>query len=104
MLFRRRDHVRKCPVCRSDLACPLSWEPSDDEHWSVDLRCGDCEHRWNAIIDDQRAARYDLELDRDRRAIEGALAQLDLSRMTFEVEAFAEALSKDLIQPADFVA
>ena len=91
-------------MCRSDLACPMSWKPSDDEHWSIDLRCGDCEHRWNTVIDDQRAARYDLELDGDRRVIERALQQLDLSRMTLEAEAFAEALSKDLIQPADFVA
>ncbi|HEX2411110.1 MAG TPA: hypothetical protein VHJ39_08085 [Solirubrobacteraceae bacterium] len=54
----------------------MSWEPSGDEHWSIDLRCADCEHRWNAVIDDERAARYEAELDADRAMIEGSLLLL----------------------------
>ncbi|HEX2413397.1 MAG TPA: hypothetical protein VHJ39_19690 [Solirubrobacteraceae bacterium] len=81
----------------------MEWRPTDGEHWSIDLRCGDCGHGWNAVIDNRRAARYDVELDGDMRVIRRALDRLDLARMTLEVEAFALALAQDLIEPADFV-
>ena len=109
MLFRRSsrrrsDVLRRCPMCRSDLACPMAWAPSDDEHWLIDLRCGDCEHVWDAVIDNTRAARYDAELDGDMAAIRRALQRLDCARMAAEVDAFVAALSCDLIEPADFAA
>ena len=89
-------------MCRSDLACPTEWAPSDDEHWAIDLRCGDCGHEWDAVIDNRRAARYDVELDGDMDAIRRTLQRLDLARMATEVDAFAAALSRDLIEPVDF--
>jgi hypothetical protein len=103
-MFLRRDPLRRCPACRGRLACPLDWYESDDTHWHIDLRCGDCGHRWALEIDDSRAARYDIELDVDRTCIRRALERLDLERMADEVETFATALSRDLIEPADFVA
>lgn len=107
MLFRRasrrrRSLLRKCPCCHGRLVGPLSWEPSDDAHWRIDLRCGDCDHRWQAVIDDARAARYDIELDADLAVIRRALDRFDLARMAVEADAFADALSRDLISPADF--
>lgn len=80
----------------------MEWEPRDDAHWRVELRCGECGHRWETAMPDARAARYDMELDIDRYAIERTLRQLDLERMALEVEGFAIALSHDLIEPADF--
>ncbi len=104
MLFRRRnrDPLRSCPSCRSRLACPVDWAPADDAHWHIELRCGDCGHRWELDVHDSRAARFDLELDADQRAIRRTLSCLDLERMATEVETFAAALSRDLIEPADF--
>jgi hypothetical protein len=108
MLFRRAsrrredDLLRSCPVCRSRLACPVDRNPSDDSHWHIDLRCGDCGFWWEMVIGDGRAARYDIELDQDRATIQHALRHLDLERMAFEVETFAVALSRDLNEPADF--
>ena len=72
--------------------------------WLIDLRCGDCEHVWDAVIDNTRAARYDAELDGDMAAIRRALQRLDCARMAAEVDAFVAALSCDLIEPADFAA
>ena len=89
-------------MSRSDLACPIEWEPSDDDHWAIHLRCGDCGHAWDAIIDNTRAARYVVELDSDMAAIRRSLRHFDLARMAIEVEAFAAALADDLIEPADF--
>lgn len=80
----------------------MHWEPSDDTHWHIELRCGDCGHWWEATVEDSRASRYDIELDCDRAYITGALRRLDLERMAAEAETFAVALSRDLIEPADF--
>ena len=106
MFFRRRskDLLRSCPACRSSLACPMDWHASDDTHWHIDLRCGDCGHRWDLEIHNSRASSYDIELDADRAFIRRTLDRLDLERMAVEVETFAIALSRDLIEPADFVA
>jgi len=108
MIFRRSsrrrdtDLLRRCPSCGSRLACPVTWQPSDDSHWDIELRCGDCELRWQLVIDDRRAARYDIELDDDAAAMNRMLRRLDRERMAAEVEAFAIALERDLIEPADF--
>jgi hypothetical protein len=110
MLFRRSssrrqtDLLRTCPACRGRLVCPIAWEPADDSHWDIDLRCGDCEHRWQMVVDDRRAARYDVQLDDDLFVIKRTLRRLELERMSDEVEAFVIALERDLIEPADFAA
>lgn len=81
----------------------MHWEPSDDTHWHIELRCGDCGHWWELEVEDSRAARYDVELDEDRAYIKRTLRRLDLERMSAEADAFAIALSRDLIEPADFI-
>ena len=80
----------------------MGWEPVGDEHWSIDMRCGDCGHWWNTVITNRRAERLDVELDGDMYVLRQALRSLDLERMTAEVEAFAAALDRDLVEPADF--
>jgi hypothetical protein len=101
--FRRhRDALRRCPECGGRLACPISWEPADDEHWNIDLRCGDCDYRWSRVISNARAARFDIELDGDQAVLRRMLQRLDSERMTAEVETFATALARDLVEPADF--
>ena len=108
MLFRRSsrrrkdDLLRAYPTCRSGLVCPTDWEPSDDSHWRIELSCAECATTWESIVDDVRAARYDIELDRDVAVIQSALRELDLERMALEADAFVAALSRNLIEPADF--
>jgi hypothetical protein len=80
----------------------MAWEPEGDERWSIDMRCGDCGHSWNLVIGNGRAARFDVELDVDMASISRELRSLDLERMTAEVDAFAAALARDLVEPADF--
>jgi len=101
---RKADPLRSCPACRSPFVCPIEWEPSDDRHWWIALRCGECGARWEETVDDARAARYDIELDCDIQPIRRAVAMLDLARMADEADAFAAALAHDLIEPADFAA
>ena len=82
----------------------MAWAPCDDTHWHIELRCGDCGHCWELDVHDSRAARYDMELDHDQSVIRQTLERLDRERMAAEVETFAVALSRDLIEPADFAA
>ena len=101
--FRRnRDGLRRCPACTGRLVCPTDWQPEGDEHWSIDLRCGDCAHSWNRVIPNSRAARFDLELDHDMSVLQRSLCRLERERMAADVETFVAALTRDLIQPADF--
>lgn len=82
--------------------CPIDWEESDERHWHIDMRCGDCGERWSRVIDNERAARFDIELNRDLSAIRRTLERADLERMAAEADAFAVALARDLIGPVDF--
>jgi hypothetical protein len=104
MFFLRRDPLRRCPECRSRFACPVSWAEHDEKHWHINLRCGECGHQWDAVVDDVRAARFDVELDVDIFAISRALEQVDRERMAIDAETLAVALAHDLIEPADFAA
>jgi hypothetical protein len=103
MFSLRRDPLRRCPECHSRFACPVSWAEHDATHWHIDLRCGECGHRWDVVVDDERAKRYDLELNGDASSIARALERLDLERMAAEAETLAHAFARDLIGPADFV-
>jgi hypothetical protein len=80
----------------------MSWEQADDQCWSIDLRCGDCEQSWTEVVPNDRASRYDLELDRDVDAIQRSLDRLERNHMISEIETFVAALDRDLIEPADF--
>jgi hypothetical protein len=80
----------------------VDWIEHDATHWHIDLRCGECGHRWDTVVHDSRAKRYDIELNRDTYSISRALERLDLERMAGEAETLAKALARDLIGPADF--
>jgi hypothetical protein len=79
----------------------MTWREHDAAHWHIDVRCGECGNRWEVVHND-RAKRYDIELDIDVSAIRRALERLDLERMAIDAETFATALARDLIEPADF--
>jgi hypothetical protein len=82
----------------------VSWHEHDETHWHIDLRCGECGHRWEAVVDDARAKRYDLELGCDTASISRTLERLDRERMAIDAETLADAFARDLIGPADFAA
>ena len=100
---RRRppDALRSCPLCRGRFPCPVCWEPSDEQHWLIVMRCGDCGSRYEITVTNERAKRLDRELDLDQRAIRRVLDTLDRERMAAEIEDFVTALDRDLIDPAD---
>ncbi len=97
-----RDGLRRCPVCDGRFPCPMTWEPVDDRHWHIDIRCGDCGWWYEMTASNARAAEYDRELDCDQWPIRRALNRLDRERMATEIELFVTALGQDLIDPGDF--
>ena len=81
----------------------MAWAPSDDAHWHIELRCGDCGHVWERTSTTR--APPGTTWSSTATARDPAHAQrLDRERMAAEVETFAAALSRDLIEPADFAA
>lgn len=80
----------------------MDWETSDDTHWRIVTRCGDCGHRRETIVSNERAARLDRDMDRDMDVIRRAADRLDFERMEAETDAFAAALAHDLIAASDF--
>jgi hypothetical protein len=95
--------LHECPECRSDMVCPVRWHSVDSERWAMELRCGECGSERKVVASNAQAADFDGALNERQRKIERALQRLDASRMAAEVDAFVQALERDLIEPADFV-
>jgi hypothetical protein len=94
--------LQECVDCRADMVSPIDWRPLDDERWLMELRCGQCGHVREAVATDAEAEEYNAALDRHQAEIERALADTDMLRMADEVDRFAEALRRDLIDVGDF--
>jgi hypothetical protein len=81
---------------------PIDWEPVDDERWAIELRCGECGLVRDVVAPNAQTAEFDVLLDRQQRTIERELAHMEAARMAAEVDAFIDALGRNLINPADF--
>ena len=81
---------------------PVDWHESDETHWWVRLRCGECAWSRAALITDAEAKQLERDLEPGLREIAKVAAKLDRERMLWETEVFVAALRRDLIGPADF--
>jgi hypothetical protein len=91
-----------CEDCRSDYVHPVEWREADSEHWWMRLRCGGCFREREVTVPDAVAQRFGRDLDAAEEEIGRAVEKLDQERMALEVEAFAAALERDLIDAEDF--
>ena len=91
-----------CTSCEADYVHPVEWHESGDEHWWMLLRCGECRAEREVRVADAVARRFGDSLDTAESEMARAAARLDAERMAGEVEVFAAALERDLIEPADF--
>jgi hypothetical protein len=91
-----------CPECGSDFVYPLDWAQSGEAHWSVDLRCPECEWHGSGIYDQEVLDRFDIELDAGTSAVIDDLTDLTRANMEDEAERFLVALRDDLLLPEDF--
>jgi hypothetical protein len=91
-----------CPECSSDFVYPLDWAQSGATHWTVDLRCPECEWHGSGVYDQEVLDRFDIELDSGTAAMIDDLADLTRANMEDEADRFLAALRDDLVLPEDF--
>jgi hypothetical protein len=94
--------MQVCVACRADYVHPVQWDPVDDDRWWMLLRCGECHATREVTVPDDLAKRFGDDLDAALEVIGQAARELDGERMAGEVEAFAQALERDLIDAGDF--
>jgi len=104
MARQSTDHtgLEVCLVCGRDFVHVVRCTNAGDDSWWLLLRCGGCGtwHETFARGDDLRALRQASE--RSLETVAEALKRLDLGRMSSQLEAFSQALERDLIDADDF--
>jgi hypothetical protein len=91
-----------CSACRSDFVHAFQRRRESEARWRITLRCGQCGGCRDVIASDDLARRFDEDVSRGLAAIASDLDTLDRERMIAQVEAFAAALQRDLIDAGDF--
>jgi hypothetical protein len=91
-----------CPDCNADLVYPVAWEEADESHWSITLRCPNCEWADDGVFPQEQCDRFDDELERGTDALTRDYKRLMTANLAEEIERFADALEGDHILPMDF--
>ena len=91
-----------CPDCTSDLVYPVAWEEADESHWSITLRCPNCEWDEDGVFAQNQCDRFDDELERGTDALTRDYKRLMTANLAEEIERFMYALEVDAILPMDF--
>jgi hypothetical protein len=80
----------------------MEWETADDDHWLIQLRCGECGEWREVLATNDEASAFDVLLDRQCAEIARALRVIELEEMRAGLDAFVGALDRDLIDASDF--
>jgi hypothetical protein len=91
-----------CPECSSELVYPVAWEEADETHWSISLRCPNCEWAQEGVYVQDHCDRFDDELERGTDALTRDYKRLMTANLAEEIDRFAQALEIDAILPMDF--
>jgi hypothetical protein len=94
--------LHHCPDCSSALVYPVAWEEADETHWSIALRCPNCEWAEDGVFAQEQCDRFDDELERGTDALTRDYKRLMTANLAEEIERFAQALEVDAILPMDF--
>jgi hypothetical protein len=99
---RTETDLHVCPECSSELVYPIAWEEADESHWSITLRCPNCEWDEDGVYAQSDCDRFDDELERGTDALTRDYKRLMTANLADEIERFAHALEVDAILPMDF--
>lgn len=91
-----------CLECRSRLAYPTAWEEAGTDHWSVTIRCPECETCREGVFSQDAVEAFDEELDAGTDALMADYRRLMRANMAEEVDRFAAALGAGAVLPEDF--
>jgi hypothetical protein len=97
-----RADAHVCPECDSHLVYPIAWCASDEQRWSADLRCPNCERIETIELDLAAADRFDEELEQGAETLLRDLKRLAEANMLEDLERLVAALSVDALLPMDF--
>jgi hypothetical protein len=92
----------RCGGCDCPFVQPLDWDLVGRSHWRVTLRCPNCEWIGTGVFSQEAVDRFDRELDRGMRKLQGTLSRVSRACMEADIEHFTQALEADLIVPFDF--
>ena len=95
--------LEDCPVCGRDFVQPVSWEPAGDAAWWMFLRCGECGMSREVAVSNAEADRFERALHARASVLAGTARKLEEERLSAEIDLFAAALEKGVID-ADFFA
>jgi hypothetical protein len=91
-----------CPDCDSHLGYPIAWGASDENRWTADLCCPNCERNETTELDLVAADRFDEELEQGADMLLRDLKRLSEANMLDDLERLVAALSADVLLPMDF--
>jgi hypothetical protein len=94
--------LHRCSRCESHLVHPVAWQQSGPEHWTVLLRCPNCEWCASGTYEQELVDDFDRELDYGAEALMRDLRELARANMAEAVDRFVEALRADAVLPEDF--
>jgi hypothetical protein len=100
--LREDTEVQHCPVCHSTLIYPLDWHRSGPAHWTLILRCPECETRREVTLGRASVERLNRELYSGARALAREADLMTRRNFEDEAERIVAALQRDLILPMDF--
>ena len=95
--------LEHCPVCGRDFVQPLSWEPAGEAAWWMFLRSGECGISREVAVSNAEADRFERALHARASLLASQARKLEEERLSAQIDAFADALERDLIG-ADFFA
>ena len=96
------ENLHVCVQCRSRLAYPTAWEEEGTDHWSVTIRCPECETYREGLFSQSAVEAFDEELDAGTDALMADYRRLMRANMSEEVDRFAAALDAGAVLPEDF--
>jgi hypothetical protein len=91
-----------CPACEGDLVYPVSWEERDDDSWSIERRCPNCEWRHVGEFSQDEVEVFDDALNDGTEDLLITLRNFARANMEADVERLIAAIHADLIEPMDF--
>ncbi len=93
-----------CPVCGRDFVQPISWEPAGESAWWMFLRCGECGISREVAVSNADADRFERALHARASVVAAQARKLEEERLSEQIDAFAAALERDLIDADSFAA
>ena len=99
----RTEPLHVCAGCDRPFVVPVSVvDLVDRDRAIVELHCTNCGRTVLGVHDDEALAELDRDLDHSLDAIREAAALMAYVEELERIEAFADALRRDLILPEDF--